>query len=135
MNSRRETFRKTERLSSRKILTGLFENGSVLYYSYYKVVWSTIPGHGINPAQAAFSVSKKGFRHAVTRNLIKRRMKEAYRKYKYILYDFLTAENIRVALIIVFKENTIPDYLPIEKSMYEILVRLTDKIRKAENNC
>lgn len=135
MNSRRETFKKTERLCSRKILTGLFENGSVLYYSYYKVVWSKIPGPGMHPAQTAFSVSKKGFRHAVTRNLIKRRMKEAYRKNKYILYDFLTAENIRVALIIVFKENTIPDYLPIEKSMNEMLVRLTDKIRKAENNC
>ncbi len=135
MNSRRETFRKTERLCSRKILTGLFENGSVLYYSYYKVVWSKIPGPGMNPAQAAFSVSKKGFRHAVTRNLIKRRMKEAYRKNKYILYDFLTTEKIRVVLMIVFKENTIPDFQQIEKSMNEMLVRLTDKIRKAENKC
>ena len=53
-----------------------------------------------SPAQVAFSVSKRGFRLAVTRNLIKRRMREAYRKNKYILYEYLASENIRLFLLL-----------------------------------
>ena len=55
------------------------------------------------PAQIAFSVSKRGFRLAVTRNLIKRRMREAYRKNKYLLYEFLASENKQIVLIVIVK--------------------------------
>ena len=83
MNTRRETFEKSERLCSTKIISGLFENGNIFYTSLFKVVWNKSPVTLPLPAQVAFSVSKRGFRLAVTRNLIKRRMREAYRKNKY----------------------------------------------------
>ena len=83
MNTRRETFEKSERLCSTKIISGLFENGNIFYTPLFKVVWSISPVIIPYPAQIAFSVSKRGFRLAVTRNLIKRRMREAYRKNKY----------------------------------------------------
>jgi ribonuclease P protein component len=35
--------------------------------------------------QVLFSVSKRSFKHAVDRNLLKRRCKEAYRKNKFLL--------------------------------------------------
>ena len=52
------------------------------------------------PAQVAFSVSKRGFRLAVTRNLIKRRMREAYRKNKYLLYEYLAQKTGRLFLLL-----------------------------------
>jgi ribonuclease P protein component len=132
MNTRRETFEKSERLCSTKIISGLFENGDIFHTQLYKVVWKISPVVIPFPAQVAFSVSKRGFRHAFTRNLIKRRMREAYRKNKYLLYDFLAAENKQVVLIVIIRGNKVPDFPSIEKSIIEMLNKTIARIR--ENN-
>jgi len=130
MKTRRETFNKSERLCSTKIISGLFENGNIFHTSLFKVVWSKSPVPLPFPAQIAFSVSKKGFRQAVTRNLIKRRMREAYRKNKYPLYEYLSSENRQIVLVVIMKGNSVADYLTIEKSIKEILARLIGDIKE-----
>ncbi len=87
------------------------------------------------PAQAVFSVPKMGFRHAVVRNLIKRRIREAYRKKKNILYDFLIKKNLQVVIIIIFKENIIPSYISIEKSVDLMLRKVISAISDKEDIC
>jgi ribonuclease P protein component len=124
MNTIRETFDKSERLCSRKITGTLFENGNIFYNTLFKVVWdkcqNSIPG----PAQVAFSVSKRGFRLAVTRNLIKRRLREAYRKNKKTLYDHLISQNIKIVFVVILRGNSVPDYVTIEKGMKEVINKL-----------
>jgi ribonuclease P protein component len=133
MNTTRETFDKAERLCSSKVISGLFESGNIFYSSLFKVVWGRSPVALPCPAQVAFSVSKKGFRLAVTRNQIKRRMREAYRKNKLILYEQLSSENIQIAFIVILKGNVVPDYLTIEKSMKDMINKLiTLTSRKSE---
>lgn len=67
---------KTERLYKKKIIQELFEKGSSFYLYPFRVYF-------IQTAEASnqvlFSVSKRNFKKAVDRNLIKRRMREAYR--------------------------------------------------------
>ena len=87
-------------------------------------MWGRSPSLLPGPAQIAFSVSKKGFRLAVTRNLIKRRMREAYRKNKKTLYEQLVSENIQIVFVVILKGNAIPDYPTIEKSMKDIINKL-----------
>ncbi len=131
MNATRETFEKSERLCSTKLITGLFENGNIFYTSLFKVVWSKSPVTLHFPAQVAFSVSKRGFRLAVTRNLLKRRMREAWRKNKFLLYDSLASEKSQIVLIIIMTANSIPDYHTIENSVKKIISRLSLSIREA----
>ena len=124
MNTIRETFEKSERLCSRKIIGTLFEEGNIFYNSLFKVVWNKSQDSASGPAQVAFSVSKRGFRLAVTRNLIKRRMREAYRKNKNTLYDHLNSQNIKIAFVVILRGNAVPDYLMIEKSIKEVINKL-----------
>jgi len=130
MNAFRETFNKAEKLCSRKIIETLFEKENVFYTSLFKVVWDIDQYPFPYPAQVAFSVSKRGFRLAVTRNLIKRRMREAYRKNKKILYEHLTSENTKITFVVIVRGNRVPDYVTIEKSIREVidkLIKLTGK--------
>ena len=135
MNSAGEKFHKSERLCSRKIIGSLFDEGRVLYSALYKVVWNLSPGPLPFPAQIAFSVSKKGFRLAVTRNLLKRRMREAYSKNKNILYDQLEKENIRIVLIVIYRKGSVADYQTIESAMKEIFDKLSMMIKESVRKC
>jgi ribonuclease P protein component len=124
MNTTRETFDKSERLCSTKVISGLFENGNIFYNSLFKVVWDKSPVTLSPPARVAFSVSKRGFKLAVTRNLIKRRMREAYRKNKKVLYEYLASENIQIVFVVILRGNNIPDYQTTEIYVKDLIDKL-----------
>lgn len=130
-----ETFHKSERLCSRKAIDFLFEEGKILYSPLFKVVWTKVSLPTRFPVQVAFSVSKKNFRSAVDRNLIRRRMREAYRRNKEILYGHLASMNVCIACVIVFRKNTIPGYSSVENGMSDILKQLCSAVNEISSKC
>lgn len=133
MDTLRETFNKSERLCSVKVISNLFEDGKVFYNPLFKIVWAKSAVILPFPAQIAFSVSKRNFKLAVTRNLIKRRLREVWRRNKKTLYEQLASENIQVVLFVILRGSSVPDYVTIDKSIKEVIGKLIELSRKAED--
>ena len=113
----------------------MFDEGEIFYLPLFKIVWLKSADVSPFPARVAFSVSKKGFRNAVIRNLLKRRMREAYRKNKQAFYEFLLSEKMQVVFIIIFRGDSVYDYQAIEKNMKEMLEKFCSVLREQTEKC
>jgi ribonuclease P protein component len=78
--------------------------------------------------QMGVSVGKRHFKRAVDRNLLKRRIREAYRKQKHELKEFLIASGISMDIFFVYSNARISDYAEIETAMASAMAILADKI-------
>lgn len=112
------TFKKSERLCSEKLIKELFDKGSSFYLHPFKV-YSIQYESLTNSHQVLFSVPKRNFKKAVDRNLLKRRMREAYRLNKQY---YVNSKPKLIAYIYSTKE--ILDYNQIEKKLKITLERL-----------
>lgn len=122
------TFKKKERLRSKKVIGELFELGKSFYSKPFLVIWEKTNHEQKYPAQMAVSVSKKLFKRTVYRNLLKRRIREAYRLNKHLLFKFLENKNFGVIFIFVYREKQIMDYHSIEQGMISALQQLRQNL-------
>jgi ribonuclease P protein component len=81
----RFTFHKAERLSKEKVIQELFDKGSSFYLFPFKVFFMPNPDPDFPEHQVLISISKRNFKRAVDRNLIKRRIREGYRTNKELI--------------------------------------------------
>jgi len=77
--------------------------------------------------QVLITVSKRNFKKAVERNLIKRRIKEAYRKNKMPLVESCMSKSTTVLLGLIYTGKTILSYAEIEKKIILILQHLIEQ--------
>ena len=122
------TFKKEERLCNKKLIDELYHSGSSFLCYPFKVSWLFIADPQPVCAQILFSVSKKRFKKAVDRNLIKRRIREAYRLNKQQqLYDVLTGIDKKIVFSVGYIGKEILAYETIEKKMQKLLTQLCEQ--------
>jgi ribonuclease P protein component len=124
---RRQTLRKTERLYEKKAIDTLFAEGESITQSPVRLLWKRNEGESKPSVKAAFTVPRKNFKKAVDRNLLKRRMREAYRKNKYILIGAVDSKLQHYHLMFVYISREKVLYKEIETKIVLTLQRLASK--------
>lgn len=127
------TFKREERLKSKRLISKIFDEGDSFVIHPFKVLWMKSELKSIYPVQAAFVVSSKKFKRSVDRNLIKRRMKEAYRMGKNDVYNFISTRKEQCAIIFIYIGTNIESYNMIEEKINLSLSRLKSEYAKVHS--
>lgn len=116
------SFPKQEKICSKiTFQTLLNDNRSMFCYPfkcYYKI--SEINSENICNSFAV-TIPKRLFKHAVDRNLLKRRTREAYRLQKKRLIPISNEKKLTFALLFVYVAKERIDYATIEESVSKII--------------
>ena len=114
-------FPKAEKLTGKKKIEELFQNGSSFFLHPFLVKYLRTDEeiHRI-----LISVPKKKFKRAVDRNLLKRRMREAYRLNKQLIYD---QPETFYHVGFIYQDTKALAYSVIEEKLVILLKRLQDQ--------
>lgn len=84
---KRNTFRKPEKICNQKQIDSLFKEGKSLKSGLFRLLYLETESTTPAPVQVLIAVPKKNLRHAVTRNRMKRLIREAYRMSKHKIQE------------------------------------------------
>jgi ribonuclease P protein component len=114
------TFPKHQKLKSRKDIKALFEEGTVVTKYPVKLLWLPLSQQD---TKAGFAVAKRNFKRAVTRNKIKRLMREAYRLQK----QEIQVHDKTFTLLFLYIGKDIASFKTIDKAVLGALKKLPHK--------
>ncbi len=123
------TLGKQERLKSKILLGKLYKEGNSVKVFPLRMVFLQEAHTSDYPAQVGVSVPKRNFKKAVSRNRIKRLLRETYRKQKYIVYDTIDKPYVFMISYIGKEEFS---YADIEKKMQKLLALFVIEVKKEQ---
>ena len=117
-----------EHLKSKKVIEQVYANGTSVTSFPLRAVFIEQPQEGEEPTAAILiNVAKKRFRHAVDRNLVKRRIREAYRTSKHPFVESLENNGKKMAVAIIYIDNKHNSTAFIRKKMGKLLESILTK--------
>lgn len=119
-----EKFPSSEKLKSKILIDRLFVEGRSLKKYPVKLIYLPISDPAAGSNKTGVSVPKRIYKKAVNRNYLKRLMREAFRKNKYLVESNL-AQKFTFMFIYTSREKV--DYHHISESITEILKKLIER--------
>lgn len=118
------TFPKKEHLKRKKLIDLLFKQGQKVSAYPLLLFYTQAPLFEDVVIQAGFSVAKRNHKLAVTRNRLKRLMREVYRKNK---LSFQTNE-LTFAFMFIYTGREEVSYIELEKAMLKLISKFNSKV-------
>ena len=116
------TLPKTERLNGRSAIAALLGGGRWEHAAHLRCCY--LAGNGLEYNRIMVSVPKRWFKRAVRRNLLKRRIREAYRTHKDLLP---VSEKGGTDLMFVFSSSQVEPFDVIREEVSVLLSKIALK--------
>ena len=120
----RKTFRKAERLCSQKDIDRIFSEGQVISANTIRLVYVETELPKLPPVKVLIAVPKKKLRLAVSRNRMKRLIREAYRKHKQKVVEYYSGVGRHCDIAFIFTGNECITYEETIVAINQLLDRL-----------
>ena len=121
----RFTFNKKEKLKSKKLIDRLFNEGLSVSVYPLRLMYLQTTFDDKAPFKTSVSVSKRNFKKAVSRNYIKRLLREVYRLNKPSYFNNITTQ---YAFMILYIGKEKPTQTQIETKMKHLFEKFSSKI-------
>jgi len=122
MSNPKYTFSKNERVKSKKEISRIFNTGIFFYSEYISMGFVESIDKNQKSHKVAISVPKKIFKLAVSRNKLKRLIRESYRLNKHILNKNETS--VYYNIIFIYRNKEIQSFENIQEDTIKLLKKL-----------
>ena len=124
---KRNTYPLKEHLKSKSVIDNLYANGTSATAFPLRAVFLEQPATQEPTATILINVAKRRFRHAVDRNLLKRRIREAYRTSKHSFIETLENNGKKMAVAIMYIDTKPNSTEYIKRKMEKLLNAIVSK--------
>ena len=125
------TFPKKEKLKSKKLFEALFVEGKSVHAFPIKLLYLPTPFDDGSKIKVGVVAPKKRFKNAVSRNRIKRLLREAYRLNKPLIFNNIEGN---FAFLFLYLGEKIPDYKEVDMAMKKALEAFLKKESHEKNS-
>jgi len=122
------TYQKKDKLKSRKQTQYLFSKGQSINQFPIKLIYTIVHQSENNSLQAGVGAPTRTFRKAVSRNRVKRLLREGYRLEKPAFLSNTKLEGKVVNLFFLYTDVTVLDQSLIQEKIKLLLAKLSEKI-------
>lgn len=127
MTRKKASLVKGERLCGVKAVSELFAGGKFLSDPPLKIIYRTAPAEkSVSTIRVLVSVPKRNFKKATDRNLIRRRIREAWRLNRMPLTERLNGIGLRMDLAIIWNDTQVRPYDFVLKSVTRMIGRMSN---------